>query len=195
MPLITDWIMVGITSIYVIATIAICIFNGKSAKATKEQVEESRLQFEESKRLELMPFLQIEIPTQIETPGFVIELPCSEADERQNIYSIVRLKNVGNGTATNIVYTWKQNNSKIFISDYVPINAVMSGDSYIIQLTLETNIICQDGTIGMITWQYDDLLGRSYEQRVFLNVEEDELVHCENDIPRYLGVVGYIRKD
>lgn len=39
-PSITDWMMVAITVVYVIATIAICIANFKSAKATKQQLEE-----------------------------------------------------------------------------------------------------------------------------------------------------------
>jgi hypothetical protein len=30
MPLITDWLMVGITAVYVVATIFICIYNGRS---------------------------------------------------------------------------------------------------------------------------------------------------------------------
>lgn len=42
--------MVLITGIYVIATIAICSANFKSAKATREQIEESRRQFEEEHR-------------------------------------------------------------------------------------------------------------------------------------------------
>lgn len=46
----TDWIMIGITSVYVVATILICIFNYRSAKATKEQVSESIRQFKESNR-------------------------------------------------------------------------------------------------------------------------------------------------
>ena len=50
MPTITDWLMVIITGIYVIATIAICWANIKSAKATREQVAEAKRQFEESNR-------------------------------------------------------------------------------------------------------------------------------------------------
>lgn len=46
----TDWIMIAITAIYVIATILICIFNYRSAKATREQVAESQRQFEETNR-------------------------------------------------------------------------------------------------------------------------------------------------
>lgn len=42
-----DWTMVIITAIYVIATIAICFFNAKSAKAAREQTEISKKQIEE----------------------------------------------------------------------------------------------------------------------------------------------------
>lgn len=45
-----DWIMVIITGIYVVATIFICVFNYRSAKATRGQVAESQRQFEESNR-------------------------------------------------------------------------------------------------------------------------------------------------
>lgn len=50
MPTITDWIMVIITAIYVFATIFICVFNYRSAKATREQVAEAKRQFEEVNR-------------------------------------------------------------------------------------------------------------------------------------------------
>ncbi len=36
--MLTDWLMVAITGVYVVATIMICIFNGRSAKAAKEQI-------------------------------------------------------------------------------------------------------------------------------------------------------------
>lgn len=191
MLLTPDWIMVVITAVYVIATIVISVFNGKSANATKEQVEESKRQFEETKRLELMPFLQIEIPTESDTPSFVLELPCSDDDVIQNIYILVRVKNVGNGTATNITYSWEPKGTKSSVSAYPPINAIMKGDGYSFQFTLEASEDIEDGTIGCFTWQYDDLLGRSYEQRVFLDVKDGDLVRCENDTPTYLGTVSY----
>lgn len=46
----TDWIMIAITSAYVVATIFICIFNYRSAKATREQVAEAKRQFDETNR-------------------------------------------------------------------------------------------------------------------------------------------------
>ena len=44
---ITNWLMVIITAVYVVATIVICVFNGKSAKAAKEQTETARQQIDE----------------------------------------------------------------------------------------------------------------------------------------------------
>lgn len=41
----TDWLMVVITAIYVVATIIICYFNGKSAKAAKMQTDEMIKQY------------------------------------------------------------------------------------------------------------------------------------------------------
>ena len=48
--MITDWLMVAITAVYVVATIFICRANIKSAAATKEQVAEERRQYEEEHR-------------------------------------------------------------------------------------------------------------------------------------------------
>ncbi|MGI6014727.1 MAG: hypothetical protein ACOX7K_10745 [Oscillospiraceae bacterium] len=45
-----DWLMVIITAVYVVATIFICKANIKSAEATKEQLAESKHQFEENNR-------------------------------------------------------------------------------------------------------------------------------------------------
>lgn len=50
MPLITDWLMVAITGVYVIATCFICYYNGKSAKATREQIAVAQSQFESQNR-------------------------------------------------------------------------------------------------------------------------------------------------
>lgn len=53
----TDWLMVVITFVYVVATIFICIYNAKSAKAAKEQTEEMKKQFYAINR----PRLSVEI--------------------------------------------------------------------------------------------------------------------------------------
>ena len=54
-PQITDWLMVAVTGVYVLATILICIFNYKSANATKEQTNELKKQFIENTRARIIP--------------------------------------------------------------------------------------------------------------------------------------------
>ena len=56
MPNITDWMMVAITFVYVVATIFILKANNKSAEATKQQLEEMRKQYNEENR----PILDLE---------------------------------------------------------------------------------------------------------------------------------------
>ena len=185
--MLTDWLMVGITGVYVVATILICIFNARSAKATRQQVAESIRQYEESKRLETMPFLQLELPTEEKQPIFEIELESCGGDVAEVLYKIVRLKNLGNGSASNITYAWKRNNAADSIYGYLP-NAIMHGDSYFLQLTYA---IDEDSLGGVLIWHYDDLLGNSYEQRVYLNFCEGKLTQCENDIPRFIGTIVY----
>ena len=49
-PSITDWLMVIITSVYVIATIFICWANIKSAKSSKEELAEIKREYAEENR-------------------------------------------------------------------------------------------------------------------------------------------------
>lgn len=188
---ITDWLMVGITFIYVAATIAIWVANKKSAEATREQLDESKRQFEESKRLETMPFLQLEIPME-QTPSlFEIEFDLCDGEATDVIYKTVKLKNLGNGTATNIIYSWKSKRTSKATPEYHPINAIMEGDSINFQLTFNIDDTIEDVAYGVLTWQFDDLLGNSYEQRVTLTFKENDLICCDNDTPTFLGVVKY----
>ena len=53
----SDWVMVFITLVYVIATIFICWANFKSAKVSKEQLIEMQKQFEENNR----PYVEVEL--------------------------------------------------------------------------------------------------------------------------------------
>ena len=188
MPMLTDWLMVGITGIYVIATIFICIFNAKSAKATREQVAESKRQFDESKRLETMPFLQLEIPMEQRPPLFEIEFDLCDGEATDVIDKIVKLKNLGNGTATNIIYSWKSERASKSTPEYHPINAIMEGDSINFQLSFNLDDSMEGVTYGALIWHFDDLLGNWYEQKVVLEFHEGDLVCCDNDTPTFLGV-------
>lgn len=49
------FVMAVLTFVYVIATIFICIFNGRAASATRKQTEEAQRQFEENNRANVIP--------------------------------------------------------------------------------------------------------------------------------------------
>ena len=55
-----DWAMVGITFVYVIATIFICIFNYHSANAASKQIDLTKMQYVEDTRLKLLPYLHVQ---------------------------------------------------------------------------------------------------------------------------------------
>lgn len=110
-----DWIeqysnslMVLITFIYVVATIEICRANIKSAEATKEQLEESKRQFAENERLQMMPYFEIivhdDIRDFVECIGLTISN--SNAENSTVIPRRISIKNIGLGVAKDFTYTW-----------------------------------------------------------------------------------------
>ena len=158
-----------VTVVYVIATIFICVANRKSAKASHDQIAESQKQFEETKRLECMPFLQMEISYDYHRPDFDMALPFCNENSEYSISKIVKLKNIGNGTATNIVYSWECKATKSISTDYPPINAIMEGDTYYVLICCDTNETLSSETRATLTLQYKDLLGYSYEPLLYSN--------------------------
>ena len=76
----SDWVMVIITGIYVIATIIICRANIKSANSAKEQLKEMRRQYEQANQ----PEIEVEI-------HYI-----------QRAWYIVRFVNHGNNTAQHV---------------------------------------------------------------------------------------------
>lgn len=184
-------LMVIITFVYVLATCAICWANIKSANASKGQLEESKREHEETIRMGCMPFLQFEIPAAMEQSMFELELPLCDADVAETIYCLVCVKNVGNGTATNLTYTWKYTANHITVNDYPPINAIMQGDSYYVQLTCDADTKIEEQTMAVLVLRYNDLLGNEYEQKIILNFENYALLRFDNDTPQFLGKVCY----
>ena len=53
----TDWAMVVLTAIYVLATILICYYNYGATKASRDQAAEMRRQYEEDNR----PYITVEL--------------------------------------------------------------------------------------------------------------------------------------
>ena len=139
---------------------------------------------QETKRLDNLPFLQLEIPTEDAKPMFEIDLTLCFEEPADFIEKVVCLKNVGNGTATNIVYTWKYAKNNISDGSYLPINAIMKGDSYYIRVNCDMDESAEYETHAYLVLAYNDLLGHDYEQRIGVVFAQYDLVRFENDTPR-----------
>jgi hypothetical protein len=81
-----EWALIIVTVIYTMATIAICIFNYRSAKATREQTVEMKRQYDEENR----PYIAVELTY-----------------EKKAFYSL-RLTNSGKRIATKISVVFEQ---------------------------------------------------------------------------------------
>ena len=160
-------------------------------KQNEKILQQSHEQFSESKRLEYQPFLQLELVNDRPncSPKFEIVIP-TEYDNLDNIYDVCMLKNVGNGTATTFTYNWEaETESDVAV---FPVNAIMSGNEYIFQITLEKESD-RDSLLIKLIWNYDDILGNTYEQVSVLHYEDRQLVEVENNQPIFRGLVQYKR--
>lgn len=172
----TDWLMVIITFVYVIATIFICVFNYRSAKAAKEQIELSKLQYADDTRLKLMPCLFVERISPLDFVNGTIEYRSVdyENDDQEITKGIFyfRISNVGSGIAKNVEYIMrpiKDDYQRYQIISF-PVN-----DSR----TLRFSFLCKRGKTQELSLYvfYTDLLDNEYEQTlsIFLDCSNDEI--------------------
>jgi len=165
-PLITDWIMVVITTIYVLATICIWFANKKAADASRAQLEESRRQFDEMNRISVMPYLKLGYRQGSSgLLNFYIDLYDSSRPERQELYPVV-LSNVGNGNAIDIECRLVNNDGKC--EDRFPTLALQKEASEPINLYFKYPAIAikdEHDTVSLL-FTYNDVLGNQYSQLV-----------------------------
>ena len=188
MPLITDWFMVGITAIYVIATIIITVANMKSTKITKDQLMTSIQQYEEKKRLEAMPHLTVAIeehdPSKnyVYTNGckiYVPQSPSSWAVTEYSYYDLI-ISNVGWGAAKNV--NMILNGKKGVDAEFnIRIGAIAPKDTNYLACTFvgEIDKVKIDKVeYAMIeaefVLEYFDLLGNKYKQITSMRFEASE---------------------
>ena len=130
MPTITDWLMVGITAVYVVATIFILYANIKSANATRDQLTESKRQYEDKKRLEIMPYFEVRICGNITDFHECIHLALSSqnAENGTVIDQRISIKNIGLGPAKDIRYTWNNLDGEYDQND-LEFTAILPGEN------------------------------------------------------------------
>ena len=163
--------MVIITGIYVVATIVISKANITSAKAAQNQVLESRRQFEERKRLEQMPYLDISINeyvTELNDDGLQLVISSRNCPESTVFDLQMKLKNIGLGTAKDFQYQWT-NLDGSYLRDDLSFTACLPGEEKTIPIDFffeySENTSPYEATVH-ITFQYKDLLENQYQQDV-----------------------------
>lgn len=82
--LLTDWILVILTAIYVVATIFISVYNARSSKATRDQISESRAQFIDANRA----FINIDFDI-IRDALFVLKITNNGNRTAQDVHIVV----------------------------------------------------------------------------------------------------------
>lgn len=166
-------------------------FVNLTLKQNTRILEQGQKQFDESKRLEYQPYLQLELVKDWSdiTPQYEISIPIEDRGA-EPIYAFCRIKNVGNGTATNLILSWKSEEPSCSDSIPFPVNAVMKGDEYSFQVTIDKESIIDSFRIKIV-WQCEDILGNTYEQESYLHYEDENLVCIDNNIPVFLGKVKY----
>ena len=173
MPTITDWLMVGITGIYVIATIFICVFNARSDKAARKQIAESKRQFEETKRLEYMPCFEVHFDKMESGPGKSIELTDKKTGIIHTLFTKYRIEKISKGTAINIKCIVRSiiKDTELIICPIVlaqkerAINCLIPADNgYFTDNSLPFSVVIS----------YDDIMHNHYEQNVELEFINDK---------------------
>ena len=178
MPTITDWLMVGITAVYVVATIAIWIANNKSAKASREQLEETKRQYEDKKRLEIMPYIQFEKSSGL--GNYTLNLSLDSSKNSSESYNwILRMKNIGNGTAKDIKYTyeWDDGKEKYDRSTF-PVQALSAEENQSIRIYISCASDGKDKSANL-TFRYNDLLNHPYTQELSIKFKRTQQSHLK----------------
>ena len=84
-----------VTVIYVIATIFIYSANKKAANASRDQIAESQRQFDENRRLGIMPYLQMKPNDPL--CDFHLDLPLDSEEQVNSFSSAIKVPSRGFG--------------------------------------------------------------------------------------------------
>lgn len=150
--LLTDWLLVILTAIYVVATILISVYNARSSKATREQIKESHAQFIDANRA----FVNIDFDI-IRDELFVLKITNNGNRTAENVHIVVSDNFRGiicdQGCAKQI----EELNHSTF--------SIGVGQSMFARLGMraEYNVLCQE-PVG-ITLDYSDIYSSYHETK------------------------------
>jgi len=157
-------LMVVITLVYMIFTIKIFQENKKAVQASNEQLRETIRQYEDKKRLEIMPYLQCEKCKDNSNNKISLRFDDNKKSGIVTSYPI-EFVNIGNGTAKDIEYIFTNATASYERND-LPQTALQSGNRMmlVIQLTIPDESLQKN--IMSFELKYKDLLDNSYSQKI-----------------------------
>lgn len=142
-----DSMMLLTTVVYVVATIFICVANFRSARASRNQLEESIREFKESKRLELMPYLHLSVDEDTDIAwNSDYNITLSGGDSQKNCIERtaspekIVVHNIGLGNAKEISLSWKNLDGTIK-KENLPFSTLMVGETKKIAVFFGLNIL------------------------------------------------------
>ena len=184
--------MVGITFVYVVATIAIWLANHKSAQATEKQLIESKRQFNETKRLEHMPYMQVSFGEWITSdergsylPNMWLDINRAADNHAASSGMSIDVTNIGLGLAVNLKCKWISDriNDEKHLSTTLLKRDESCKSTFIISAAVPDKEPQYAETSLIIC--FDDFLGNHYEQTVDISFQ----IH-----PHHINLVQYSTK-
>lgn len=195
MQIILDWLnansnalMVIITFVYVVATIAISAANIKSANASREQLEESKRQYKDKKRLEIMPYFNLYFKDGEPLNDLPYYLITRDSDKPfiSEIYEMI-IENAGKGLAKNICVKFITELAFLKNEPIVDLPLLSENRTQSIYLGFagETDTIKKEQIIKTcFSISFEDLFGNKYQQNIDLSFSchDNELYICKTYI-------------
>lgn len=158
-------LMVLITVAYVIATCFIVRENRISANAAKQQLEEMKLQYKETKKSDVFPYLTFaRWPERCEC-NISLYLGEEDSDAPVGSYNFT-VKNIGKGSAINLQYKWI-NLIKAETQGRFSFNGLGVGDINSVRISFSRSNSCEEAySTAILELIYCDLLDNKYSQNI-----------------------------
>ena len=183
---VSDWVMCGITLIYVIATLFILRANKNTVKISEKQLVESKKEFEVKEKLEIMPFLYWAfISGTYPQPDGRVNIYNSDGGQiRNTICKTVKLTNVGNGPAINLILFDKNDNEVPHAQCSFAQGVMLREECHYPELIF-MNEPENDNTEKLVL-QYEDLKGNVYRQETLFDLSENKIKAIHNNPPVFM---------
>ena len=197
-PSFTDWLMVIITGIYTFETNKIFKANLNSANASKAQLEESKRQYEETKRLQIMPYFRVDfekwIPTRQENqiiPHYALKLSNTlQQEDEISGYCSIKVTNIGMGMAIDPIC---KSNQEDTMETILLAKTILKCDDYdfwdFLIYSCKNNINTE--IKRSLRFEFDDFYGNHYYQDLcivfFVDKNKIRINSYKMQVPIFIG--------